>query len=73
MGKRKERKMKRKMEEKASRVPLPDLFDDEHREQVEPFPEPMVEQQDEEWAYQAGDPRPTVSTRSPGEPDLRGE
>jgi hypothetical protein len=67
MGKKKERKLKRKMEEQARRVPLSDMLDDEDREQVEPREEPLPDDQDEQWAFPDYDKRVTVSTRGKGD------
>lgn len=64
-GRKKERKQKKKMEEQAKRVPLPDLLDDNDREQIQPADEPTPEQQDERWAFQAGDPRQPQPTPGP--------
>lgn len=62
MGKRKERKLKQQMEDKARRVPLPDLLDDLDREQIEPAEAPAEEAHetwDDKWEW---DGRPETRT-----------
>jgi hypothetical protein len=47
---------------------LRDEMDDNDRKQVKPRPEPLVDSQDERWAYSPDDPRQTIPTpRTPEE------